>query len=128
MRKIFLITILLLSFQALAKNISCPTIADIKAHSFQGWLPLYIENEELANARDVEKFQQSVVQFHFAHWKTDYLETGHCFYIGTDDIVKTIVFAHDAWRPVNNVNWSWIVTSKFAECHATEAGDCEFVL
>lgn len=125
------LTIFILSFplSSLATTlITCPTTEDIKSNNLKGWLPLYIENEELASHQDVEKFKQSVIQFDVARWSNTYLENGHCFYLGSDNIVSHIIFAHDAWRPSVSQAWSWITPNALAECKSYNSNDCAFVL
>lgn len=121
-----LLLILLLNSQmtwAGALEIFCPTPADIKAGNFNGWLPLYQANEELVSDVDVNKIRNHVYAFKMAHWKTIYLESAHCFYIGDDEILGRIIFARDAWRP-SGEGWIWI-NSKSAEC-TVSTSQCGF--
>ena len=110
-----------------ATPIVCPTVAEIKRNDFRGWLPLYIENEELASETDTEQFKSAVTTFSAARWHADYLENGHCFYQGTHPIIDKIVFAHDAWQPSHNVHWQWTLPNQFAECHSETINNCEFM-
>lgn len=105
----------------------CPSVEEIKNHQFHYWLPLYIQNEEYASAADVAKFQQNVTEFVVARWNRVYLENGHCFYEGTDPILKTIIFAQDAWQPVQNEKWIWKDPKKLAECYSSNVKDCGFI-
>lgn len=110
-----------------ADQIICPSVSDIKHHSFNSWIPLYIEGEELASIQDIEHFKQQLSEFRVAKWDKDYLESAHCFYQGSDPILNKIVFAQDAWRPATNNFWSWIRPNAHAECQAMTVEDCPFI-
>jgi hypothetical protein len=104
----------------------CPSVEEIKNQNFNHWLPLYIEGEELASDNDVQNFKNHLTQFVVARWDRVYLENGHCFYAGTDPIISKIVFAQDAWRPVQGGKWSWKNPDKTAECYSNTVTDCAF--
>lgn len=114
---------------AIAKNdmIICPTVDAIRQGQFNSWQPLYKDGEELASSKDVDKFKANVLSFDVAKWSTEYLESAHCFYRGKDPIVDRIVFAQDAWQPIVNNYWSWLIPYKFAECRSTNLKDCGFI-
>lgn len=116
------------TFSAVANNaIICPTVEEIKKGNLGIWLPLYQDNEELASSSDTLLFESHVEKFDVARWSYDYAESGHCFYKGSDPILKQIVLAQDAWRPLENQYWTWIKPNKFAECHSDNASDCGFI-
>jgi hypothetical protein len=117
---------LLIANAAMAAVI-CPTVTDIKNSHFNGWLPLYIGNDELASKEDIEKFKASVNQFVIARWDRNHIENAHCFYQGADPIVDKISFAHDAKHPEQNVHWVWVTPNILAECYAQNVQDCEFI-
>lgn len=106
-------------------SFTCPSIEEIKSGHFNGWLPLYIHNEELASFQDVNNFKNNVTNFLIAKWSTYYLEYGHCFYQGTNEAIDKIIFAKDAWRPGQN-NWLWQVANHLAECRGL-IDQCDFV-
>ncbi|HEX4044414.1 MAG TPA: hypothetical protein VHZ76_01945 [Gammaproteobacteria bacterium] len=106
---------------------TCPTVEEIKNHRFHGWLPLYKSNEELATSKDVVQFKEHVTAFQSAQWNRAYLENGHCFYQGTENIVNTIIFAKDAWRPAETAHWSWVTPNIMAECYSQQVTDCGFM-
>lgn len=119
--------IIAVPINSFAQNIICPSVNEIKNHQFHQWIPLYIDNEELASDLDVAKFQSHVKQFLIARWNKDYLESGHCFYQGNDPILSKIVFAQDAWRPEQNIEWIWLKENALAECHTCHVEDCAFI-
>lgn len=112
---------------AFANTEICPTVDDIKNHNFNGWIPLYIEGEELASEKDMQNFKQNLTDFVVARWDTTYLESGHCFYQGTDPILSKIIFAQDAWKPVQSGKWVWKNSNKIAECYSNNVNDCGFI-
>ena len=124
------IALILPSFMAWTQPdpITCPSVQDIKEQDWIEWQPLYIEGEELASYQDVETFKKHVTRFTVAKWSATYLESGHCFYQGTDPILDRIVYAHDAWQPVTNTIWSWLFPGKYAECRSEHVEDCSFIL
>lgn len=126
-----LLSVLLFSYVSIAiakdDRVICPTVDEIKREAFHSWLPLYKDGEELASARDVEKFKKNVVNFQIARWSADYLESAHCFYQGTDPIIDKIVFAQDAWQPETSPNWIWRNPKYFAECLSSNLQNCVFL-
>lgn len=104
----------------MATEITCPTIADIKNNQLNGWLMLYEDTEEQAQDQDAEKFKQSVTYFEAAKWNPYYLESAHCFYALTQSDGKNIILAHDAFGPVQSIDWVWTPKTQ-ATCTANEA-------
>ena len=124
----YFIILILISIKAHATTtITCPTVEDIKNNQFNGWLPLYIDNEELASDVDTELFRKSVARFEAARWDSYYLEAAHCFYSGDNDITHQIILAHDAWRPTLSVDWSWVTLNVSSECKSG-AESCAYIL
>jgi hypothetical protein len=124
MRQFFNIILLLFSVNVFSSTITCPSVSDIQRSEFHHWLPLYIENEELASAADVTVFQSAVRMFDHATWNAYYLEAGHCVYVGDNPMVKKIEFAHDAWRPSKQQTWVWLQPNRLAECRALKVEEC----
>jgi hypothetical protein len=105
----------------------CPSVDDIKNHNFHGWLPLYIENEELAMDNDVNTFAEGLTKFDTARFDTKYLEFAHCFYQGTDPMVSKIIFAKDAWKPMPSRYWRWSTEDRQAYCISGITVECGFI-
>jgi len=123
---LLLICFSLFSFRVIAAQyIECPSIEEIKLGHFHSWLPLYVDQEELASDADVALFIKDVESLEVAQWNPAYLESAHCFYDGKQ-LAKKIVFAHDAWRPL--LPGKWRVKDKFAECFSKNKIDCGFIL
>lgn len=111
-----------------AETIHCPAVEMIQAGQWGDWLPLYREGEELAFDSDVLQFQQQIMGFKLARWSTTYLESAHCFYYGSGPVLDRIVFAHDAWQPIKNPVWDWLVLNRLAVCQSEWVSDCLFIL
>ncbi len=127
-KKMFLFLVCVFTINnSFAETEVCPTVNEIKNNQFHYWLPLYIENEELASQADVKKFKDNVSAFVVARWASIYLENGHCFYEGTDSILNKIVFAQDAWKPLKNEKWVWTTKDRMAECYSNNVQDCGFI-
>lgn len=126
-RTIFIFLLIATSIKALAYEIICPTVNEIKNNSLGYWLPLYINGEELASTADVEQFRKHSTEFAVAKWNSSYLESAHCFYKGTSPVLSTIVLAQDAWRPISNGYWVWIQPNTSAECRSPRVADCSFI-
>jgi hypothetical protein len=106
---------------------TCPTVDDIRQQAFGLWLPLYIDNGELASKIDVERFKKAVTKFVRAEWSPDYLEAGHCFYAGNDPIIDQITFASDTLTPKFSYYPPWRLLQpppaplkKLAVCYLSE--------
>lgn len=109
----------------------CPSVDEIKTGKFKtfGWLPLYIDTEELASDADVAIFAKHLDTFEVARWKEDYLENGHCFYHGSDPMNDKITYIHDdTWQPKLPGKWNWVTPNKFAECYSQNPADCAFIM
>lgn len=118
---------LLWSSLACADNfLICPSVENIRAGVFDGWLPLYIEGEELASKEDQQAFIQGVERFEVARWDTMYLENAHCFYSGKP-ATRKMILAHDAWRPENSTGWQWKIIDNAAECSLAFPTYCRFI-
>lgn len=104
----------------------CPTVTEIQFGRYSDWLPLYINNEELASYEDVRHFEKAVTRFTAARWSSDYQEMAHCFYAGDDAIITTITFAHQSAYPLAARDWHWLEKERLAECRA-EPFACQFV-
>lgn len=115
------------SLSANAVTEFCPSVEDIKHHHYGHWLPLYVENSEMAMDADVEKFSENVTNFVVARWDRSYLEFAHCFYQGTDSIMDKIVFAHDAAYPAQQPAWSWSNPDRSAECVSRQPLECGYI-
>lgn len=127
MKKITLIlsAIVIIVHPGYANQLTCPTVNDIQHNIFNTWLPLYIDNSELASLADIEKFKAHVKQFDLAAWDKSYLENAHCFYQGDDAVVSRITIAHDAFRPIESKSWHWVDPLRRAECTASAAYECQ---
>ncbi|MFA5960711.1 MAG: hypothetical protein WC785_09355 [Tatlockia sp.] len=111
---------------ALPPAIICPSVSEIKQHTFNQWLPLYQEGEELASTKDTLQFIEEVTAFHSARWSSAYLENGHCFYEG-GLMTQKIILAQDAWQPGNEGYWQWLKPKSLAECIHSSPKACPFL-
>jgi hypothetical protein len=129
MKKIILLTtILCTSLPVSATILICPTVDEIKKEQFNGWLPLYIDGEELASREDVTEFKKNITHFALAKWSASYLENGRCIYEGTTSICNKIILGKDAWHPNDRDNhWLWITPNKIAECYSSTTSNCGFI-
>lgn len=127
---LFCFILFILSPFSYANNVKeeCPTIDEIKAGKLNAWVPLYIDNEELASDADVSLFAKNVDYFEVARWNPSYLEAGHCFYHGRHGVINKITFARDAWQPEFAGKWIWVTQDKLAECYSQNVGDCAFLM
>lgn len=128
MKKILSLGLLLIFQIAIASSLmTCPSVSMIQQGKFGDWLPLYVDNEELASEHDTQLFQKHVRQFQTARWSSSYLEHGHCFYQGGDPILSKIVLAKDAWQPETSAHWSWVKPRSLAECNSKYVIECKFI-
>ena len=125
---LFFLSAFMFAYSVQAETIfTCPTAADVKQGQLHHWLPLYIEGEELASHQAILAFEREVTDFQMARWSRNYLEYGHCFYVGTGTMTDKIVLAQDAWRPSSNAPWQWITSRVLAECRTSQPADCGFI-
>lgn len=109
---------------------TCPSVEDVKQLNNiwpnGSWMPLYIENEELASEEDIAKFSKTVTEFSHAQWNASFLEAGHCFYKGRDAIDEKITLARDMLKPkVNDSFWKMVAPKNFM-CFGPAVGECNF--
>lgn len=116
--KIVFIVFCFFSSPIFATTVKCPTLNDIHHGQFGDWLPLYQANEELASDEAVSEFKKQASAFKMAVWDKFYLESGHCYYQGSNKIV----LAQDAFRPDENESWQWIKPNQRAECEWQKCG------
>jgi len=105
----------------------CPSLEEVKNHKniwpHGSWMPLYTSNEELAREKDIERFHESAYRFKRAEWNEDYLEAGHCFYDGVDDII----LARDMLPPDAIQYPVWVYQNKkVAWCEKENPGLCVY--
>ncbi len=126
-KKALLISLIPLSSVMASSNLTCPSVSEIKRGDFHTWQVLYRSNQEGAMPNDIEKFKHYVDGFAAAEWSNRFLESGHCFYQGTDSIMHAIILAHAAWHPVTNHTWQWIKPNAAAICLSPDVTNCQFI-
>lgn len=87
------------------------------------WLPLYVDNDELASMDDIENFSKVTTHFVRAEWSGNFLELAHCYYEGNEKIH----IARDMLKPDMTLfpHWESVSTEKLV-CTSLNEDDCPY--